>query len=156
MKFEVVGNRVRNDAKVETGTPIRPHTPILASEIQTTRVFDFGRSNGSWVINNQLYEPTRVDATPKLNTAERWIFNNNSGGWWHPIHVHLESYQVQSINGQRPPLWESFKSDTVNLADGTSAEIFMKFRTFKGPFAFHCHNVEHEDLRMMMNFNVVE
>jgi FtsP/CotA-like multicopper oxidase with cupredoxin domain len=30
----------------------------------------------------------------------------------------------------------------------------MKFRTFKGPFAFHCHNVEHEDLRMMKNFNV--
>ena len=156
MKFEVVGNRVRNDAKVEKGTPIRPHVPILASEIQTTRVFDFGRSNGSWVINNQLYEPTRMDASPKLNTAERWIFNNNSGGWWHPIHVHLESYQVQSINGQAPPLWESFKSDTVNLEGGTSAEIFMKFRTFKGPFAFHCHNVEHEDLRMMMNFNVVE
>lgn len=108
------------------------------------------------MINNQLYEPTRIDATPKINTAERWIFNNNSGGWWHPIHVHLESYQVQSINGQAPPLWESFKSDTVNLEGGTSAEIFMKFRTFKGPFAFHCHNVEHEDLRMMMNFNVVD
>jgi len=63
---------------------------------------------------------------------------------------------VQSINGQAPPLWQSFKSDTVNLADGTTAEVLMKFRTFKGPFAFHCHNVEHEDLRMMMNFNVVE
>jgi len=156
MRFDVVGNPVRNDAKVVKGTLLRPHTPILASEIQATRVFEFGRSNGSWVVNNQLYDPNRIDATPKLNTAERWIFNNGSGGWWHPIHVHLESHQVQSINGQAPPLWESFKSDTVNLANGTSAEVFMKFRTFKGPFVFHCHNVEHEDMRMMMNFNVVE
>ena len=156
MRFEVVGNPVRNDAKVVKGTLLRPHTPILASEIQATRVFEFGRSNGSWVVNNQLYDPNRIDATPKLNTAERWIFNNGSGGWWHPIHVHLESHQVQSINGQAPPLWESFKSDTVNLANGTSAEVFMKFRTFKGPFVFHCHNVEHEDMRMMMNFNVIE
>lgn len=154
LKFEVVGNRVRNDATVKEGTPLRPHVPILESEIRATRVFDFGRSNGSWVINNELYEPTRMDAAPAADSAERWIFNNNSGGWWHPIHVHLESHQIQTVNGQRPPLWESFKSDTVNLADGTSAEVFMKFRTFKGPFAFHCHNVEHEDLRMMKNFNV--
>jgi hypothetical protein len=25
----------------------------------------------------------------------------------------------------------------------------MKFRTFTGPFVFHCHNIEHEDMRMM-------
>ena len=31
----------------------------------------------------------------------------------------------------------------------------MKFRTFKGPFVFHCHNMEHEDMRMMMNFATV-
>jgi hypothetical protein len=25
----------------------------------------------------------------------------------------------------------------------------MKFRTFTGPFMFHCHNIQHEDMRMM-------
>ncbi len=25
----------------------------------------------------------------------------------------------------------------------------IKFRTFTGPFVFHCHNLEHEDMRMM-------
>jgi hypothetical protein len=31
--------------------------------------------------------------------------------------------------------------------------MFMKFRTFKGPFVFHCHNLEHEDMRMMFVFD---
>jgi hypothetical protein len=29
----------------------------------------------------------------------------------------------------------------------------MKFRTFEGPFVFHCHNLEHEDMRMMQTFD---
>ena len=28
----------------------------------------------------------------------------------------------------------------------------MRFRTWTGPLVFHCHNVEHEDMRMMVNF----
>ena len=71
------------------------------------------------------------------------------------MHVHLESHQVQSINGAPPPVWESYKSDTTILQSNESIEIFMKFRTFKGPFVFHCHNMEHEDMRMMMNFATV-
>ena len=29
----------------------------------------------------------------------------------------------------------------------------MKFRTFTGPFVFHCHHLEHEDMRMMASFD---
>jgi hypothetical protein len=31
----------------------------------------------------------------------------------------------------------------------------MRFRTWNGPFVFHCHNLEHEDMRMMFNFEPV-
>ena len=37
----------------------------------------------------------------------------------------------------------------MELKDGGEAEIFIKFRTFSGPFVFHCHTIEHEDMRMM-------
>ncbi len=37
----------------------------------------------------------------------------------------------------------------VNLHGGEEAKVFIKFRTFTGPFVFHCHNIEHEDMRMM-------
>jgi hypothetical protein len=33
------------------------------------------------------------------------------------------------------------------------ATVFMKFRTFEGPFVFHCHNLQHEDSMMMFNFD---
>lgn len=155
VRFDVGGQRITTDVTVGSGSLLRPHTPILGSEIQATRIFDLGRNNGVWTINSQLYDPLRVDATPKLGSAERWIFNNGSGGWWHPMHIHLESHQVISVNGAPPPIWQSFKSDTTLLQDNTTVELFMKFRTFKGPFVFHCHNMEHEDMRMMMNFQVV-
>jgi FtsP/CotA-like multicopper oxidase with cupredoxin domain len=155
IRFDVGTKAIRGDVSIAPGTALRPHIPILESEIVKTRTFKLGRSNGAWSTNNLLYDPDRIDASIKLGTAERWIFENSAGGWWHPMHVHLESHQVQSINGTPPPVWESFKSDTTTLQSNESIEIFMKFRSFKGPFVFHCHNMEHEDMRMMMNFATV-
>ncbi|MFM1767752.1 MAG: hypothetical protein RJA22_281 [Verrucomicrobiota bacterium] len=151
VKFIVQGTKPRSDAKVTANTVLRPHVAIRPEEIVASRTFDLGRTNGSWVINDQLFDPLRADAVPRLGSAERWTITNGSGGWWHPLHVHLESHQVLSINGQAPPPWLSFKSDTTVLPDSTTVQFVMKFRTFTGPFVFHCHNLEHEDLRMMMN-----
>jgi len=33
-------------------------------------------------------------------------------------------------------------------------KVLMKFRTFTGPFVFHCHNNNHEDMRMMKQWEV--
>ncbi len=34
-----------------------------------------------------------------MNTAECWILENGGGGWWHPIHIHLESHQqIEYLN----------------------------------------------------------
>ena len=115
-----------------------------------TRVFEFQRRNGAWQINQRFFDPTLANATPTLGSLERWICRNGSGGWWHPIHVHLESHQIISYNGQAPPLHDRFKSDIHILDGGSEVQMLMKFRTFKGPFVFHCHNVDHEDMRMML------
>jgi hypothetical protein len=42
-----------------------------------------------------------------------------------------------------------FNQDLTTLHGGEQAEIRIKQRTFTGPFVFHCHTVEHEDMRMM-------
>ena len=136
------------------GTLLRPHEPIHADElVGGTRTFTFNRSHGAWTINNMFFSPRRADAVPLLESAERWILENKSGGWWHPIHLHLEAHQVQKINGKIPPWHRRFKVDTTLLDDNGVAVIFMKFRTFTGPFVFHCHNLEHEDMRMMASFD---
>lgn len=153
LKFVVEGARRSDSATVSVGAPLRPHVPIRAEEIVETRVFEFHRRNGAWQINQKFFDEFRSDACPKLGTAERWILRNGSGGWWHPVHMHLESHQIQKINGTIPPLSERFKVDTTMLGPNTEAEIFMRFRTFRGPFVFHCHNIEHEDMRMMFVFD---
>ncbi|MGV2338062.1 MAG UNVERIFIED_CONTAM: multicopper oxidase family protein [Planctomycetaceae bacterium] len=149
LKFVVEGPRQKNSATVSPGVPLRPHIPIRAEEVTETRVFEFHRRNGAWQINQRFFDEFRADACPRLGSAERWILRNGSGGWWHPVHIHLESHQIQKIDGRQPPLSERYKVDTTMLGPNTEAEIFMRFRTFRGPFVFHCHNLEHEDMRMM-------
>jgi FtsP/CotA-like multicopper oxidase with cupredoxin domain len=105
----------------------------------------------------------------KLNTPYIWRLVNDSGGWWHPIHIHSEFFRVIRRNGRplqkpAPPAraWvpgfelDGFvKKDTILLRDNESADVFLKFRDHLGPFVFHCHNMEHEDMAMMARFDVV-
>lgn len=123
---------------------------IPRSEVHKKRRFDFERSAGVWVINNKLYNPRRADAVPKLGVgAEQWKITNGGGGWWHPFHAHLEGFQIQKVKGDKLRRERSFNCDTFNLEGGVEAKIFIKFRSFTGPYAFHCHAIEHEDMRMM-------
>ncbi len=136
---------------------LRPHTPILPSEITNTRNFHFNRVGGLWVINQQTFDHHRSDNPIKFGAAEEWNLINDGGGWWHPIHIHLESHQLQDINGIAPSASflpeKQWNSDTTLLAGKDTARIYMKFRTFEGPFVFHCHILQHEDQMMMYNFD---
>ena len=164
LKFEVSGTNSSEPRCVE-GTVIRGFAGIdgpangqlrgqfsfhRKEEIVGTRKFSFDRSLGAWVVNGRFFNPRRADAVPVLgHGAERWIFENGGGGWWHPIHTHLEGFQIKTVNGKPPRRERQFNSDLAALEGGFTAEVFVKFRTFTGPYAFHCHAVEHEDMRMM-------
>lgn len=153
LKFVVDGAPVLNDLTITAGTALRPHVAIRRDEVKVKRQIEFNRSNGAWQVNSQFFNPRRADAVPFLGSVEQWTFKNGGGGWWHPIHTHLECHQVQTINGKAPPPHRRFKVDLTLLAGGDEAVVFMKFRTFTGPFVMHCHNIEHEDMRMMINFD---
>ncbi len=156
IKFVVGARDTRYpDASITTNSTLRPHVPIRDSEIVARRHFKFERKNGAWAINGLFYDEALANVVPTLGTAEEWTLQNGSGGWWHPIHMHLESHQqVADLRTGRPiPYHDSFKSDTTILGPNSEIKIRMKFRTFKGPFVFHCHNVEHEDLDMMFQFD---
>ncbi len=170
------------DASVNLQTCLNPHDAIQDDEVQAVREFVFQRGKGAWMINGRLYDPTIANTTPTLGSVEEWILRNGGGGWWHPIHIHLESHQLVSYEkdfaadavvdggdppagfppgpmvqliGQIPELEVRGLHDTQILGPNTVARIRMRFRTWNGPFVFHCHNVEHEDMRMMHNFEPV-
>jgi len=152
VRFLVEGPTLPDDATLAPGDPVRPNTPIDPGEVAATRVFEFNRSGGAWQVNGRFFDPDRDDATPRLGSAERWILRNGSGGWWHPIHLHLEAHQLHRFNGR--PVAVPFKQDTTILGPNDEAEVLMRFRDYPGRFVFHCHNVEHEDMRMMATMAV--
>ena len=156
LKFIVGARDARYpNATVNINSPLRPNVKIEASEVVAKRTFNFERKNGAWAINGQFWNENLVNAIPQSDTAEEWTLKNGGGGWWHPIHIHLESHQqIADLQTKKPiPYHDSFKSDTTMLGPGSEIVIRMKFRTFKGPFVYHCHNIEHEDSDMMFQFD---
>lgn len=110
----------------------------------------------SHTINGLTFEMDRVDERVPRNRAEVWTFVNESE-LPHPIHVHSGQFRVLSRTGGRARVmpWETGLKDTVLTLPGESVDVAVRFQ-FPGVFLLHCHNLEHEDSGMMINFEVVE
>jgi FtsP/CotA-like multicopper oxidase with cupredoxin domain len=121
-----------------------------------TRTFRFERGNGGWQVNGKFMDCTRFRFTAQVNQFERWIIQNNSGGWQHPVHIHFEEFRILSRNGVpvRPGDVEFARKDVMQLRSNDVIEILIQFRDMKGGFPIHCHNTVHEDHQMMMLFDV--
>jgi spore coat protein A, manganese oxidase len=118
-----------------------------------TRVLDFSyqRFSHSWRINGQPFDPSRMDARPKLDALEIWRLQTDFS---HPLHLHLVHFQVLGHSG-RPGPYDAGWKDTIDLGPGQVANILVRFTGYRGRYVFHCHNLEHEDMSMMGNFEVV-
>ncbi|MDT0465692.1 multicopper oxidase family protein [Streptomyces gibsoniae] len=116
-----------------------------------TRTFHFQRRAGStgWTINGRPYEPGRPLATVRLGTTELWRFVTD---FHHPVHLHLNHFQVAARNGRAPGPYDAGWKDTVDLRPAESVEIVTRFTDYPGRFMLHCHNLEHEDMAMMADF----
>lgn len=131
--------------------------PNTTDAPRITRTFRFERGNGQWQVNGQLVgdcaDPNDIRFAIKRNSVEKWIFQNNSGGWQHPIHMHFEEFQTLTINGQAPKntgIIERGRKDVLRLEHNMEAVVYFRFRDFIGKFPLHCHNVVHEDHAMMV------
>ena len=135
-----------------------------------TRTFEFNRDNGQWAVNSRFADCNELRFTITQNTPENWILQNDSGGWQHPIHIHLEHFQTLKRNGGgcpfggggagisafRPnvPNVEVSRKDTTRLQFNENITLFSRFRDFVGDWPMHCHNTLHEDHAMMLLFQV--
>ena len=84
------------------------------------------------------------------------MLQNSSGGWQHPIHIHLEEFQFLRRNGSAPSTGsvENSRKDVARLGFNETVELFFRFRDFRGDYPLHCHNVVHEDHAMMLLWQV--
>ena len=108
-----------------------------------------------WAVNGQFFDPDVPRATPKRGTAEIWVFQNSSGNWQHPIHVHFEEFQILSSNGVPTPGNAVGRKDVARLEFNQEIRVFTRFRDFVGKYPMHCHNVVHEDHDMMVRWDIV-
>ncbi len=125
------------------------------SDIIRRFTLNHGMSPGmgmAFLINGQPYDHQRIDTQVKLNTVEEWELIN-TGVMDHPFHVHVNSFQVISRNGQNEPYpaWR----DTVLIYRGETVKIRIPFQDFTGKTVYHCHILDHEDLGMMGNLEIV-
>ena len=111
--------------------------------------------NGAHGINNLSYDGARIDFVARRGELERWQFINRSMEP-HPMHVHGTQFQVVSRDGieARRLATDLGWKDTVLVRPLESVEIALRF-LIAGNYVLHCHNLEHEDNGMMLNFNVV-
>jgi len=139
---------------------LRPFAAISAAELAaaTPKEFKFERTDGAWAINGQFADLEHPLTTSTEGNGEIWHLDSG-GGWAHPVHIHLEYMRVLRRDGKLPPPNERdgmAKKDTIVIgADFGNVDIFIKFRDFLGPFVFHCHNIEHEDMRMMARMDIL-
>ncbi|MFI6448625.1 multicopper oxidase family protein [Kitasatospora sp. NPDC050543] len=92
------------------------------------------------------------------HAVELWEVHNFTGDA-HPVHIHQTAFQVvnrESFRGgtPRPPeAWESGRKDTVLAYPREITRIKVSF-DLVGRFAWHCHNLDHEDNEMMRPIDV--
>jgi FtsP/CotA-like multicopper oxidase with cupredoxin domain len=89
--------------------------------------FRFHRTNGEWRINGVGFADVqnRLLANVPVGTVEIWELENSSGGWTHPIHIHLVDFKVISRSGDRTvqPYEAQGLKDVVWLAKGETVRV---------------------------------
>jgi FtsP/CotA-like multicopper oxidase with cupredoxin domain len=122
------------------------------------RRWEFDRKNGLWTVNGKLFDTHNPRAKIKQGSAEVWELVGKSGGWSHPIHMHLEEGRIlsKSVDGREVPVppHERGRKDVFALEKTMTIRVLMRFRDFHGKYVMHCHNVIHEDHAMMVRWDV--
>ena len=133
---------------------VPPHGSAVAAD--RTFVFRSTDQEDMHQINGRVFEMNRVDEQIPLGQVERWLFTNDSA-IPHPVHLHGTHFQVVSRSGGRNQVfpYEAGWKDTVLLMPLETVEVLAQFDRYRGIFPLHCHNLQHEDMGMMLNVEVI-
>lgn len=133
------------------------------------RPWKLGWNGKDWLLNGKTFQMSEVAATVRRNDVEIWELQNESQGMPHPMHIHGFVFQV--VSRQASPKQQAELAvdrtgrsvsdlgwkDTVLVWPGETVRVAIDFNhphAGAQTFMFHCHNLEHEDKGMMVNFRV--
>ncbi len=163
MAFDVVGDAFDpHDNSIPDA--LNPHNPVMALRVPDavrTRQFDFARTHGQFTINGRTWDDvvksgfSYIAADPRHGDVELWEVRNKSGGWFHPVHIHLVDFKIVDRNGRAPFAYEAGPKDVVYVGENETVRLLMRFEG-RGKYMMHCHNLVHEDHDMMTQFEVFD
>ncbi len=105
-----------------------------------------------YFINGRLFDPSRIDVQIPLGATEEWEIRNLTYEP-HPLHIHVNPFQVVAIDGDRRRA-EAHYRDSALVPPFGSLTIRHRFLDFTGVFVMHCHILFHEDHGMMQLLEV--
>jgi FtsP/CotA-like multicopper oxidase with cupredoxin domain len=153
MRFRVV-RKAADDSAVPTR--LAEIEPLIPGPGATVRTFEFRRGYADdgmgWTINGERFDPDRSLADIPLGEVERWRFHTDVH---HPVHVHLNPFQVLHRRGRGASDTDVGWKDTADLSPFEVLEVAVRFDDHAGRFVLHCHNLEHEDMAMMATIRTV-
>jgi FtsP/CotA-like multicopper oxidase with cupredoxin domain len=144
-----------DDASMEPPAALPGLAAPARSSAARQRTFRFASMMMNHTINGRGFAMDRVDEVVPFGATEIWTFINDSP-FPHPVHMHAVHFHVLSRTGGRGRVmpWETGPKDTVLVLPGESVDVIARFDAHPGLFLLHCHNLEHEDMGMMMNFAI--
>lgn len=154
MRFRVA-RRSADDSRVPDLLSRPPR--IGRDQVVARRKFDFrltdeGGDHGTWTVNGRPFAVGETWARPRLDTVELWALSSD---FHHPVHLHMAHFKVVSRSGKEPAATDAGWKDTVDVRPYETVEVLVRFAGHRGRYMLHCHNLEHEDMAMMANFDVV-
>ncbi len=140
-----------------------------AANILDPRVIPLSKSATEWKLNGASFQMTGVapNEITRLGALEVWEFQNDAGGQMmaHPMHLHGSPFQIaeRTVSPAYQAQYDSVKDglvdsgwkDTFLIMPGERVKILTKPLHHAGRFLYHCHNLEHEDMGMMRNYDVL-
>ena len=133
--------------------------PLSAARIRNKSVSGIGSVNGmgNFFLDNVTYDETVFNDTIQLNDIEIWNVTNTSN-IAHPIHLHDVQFYILNRNGSPPSPQETGLKDVFLISPNETVSIITRFEDYFNdtvPYMYHCHNLAHEDMGMMLQFIVV-
>ena len=161
---------------VGAGTQLAAKIPTTLSQIISIRTegaverkIELSLQGMRFLINGRSFKMNEIAFDVKRGTVEIWNISNPVVGMPHPMHLHGFAFQViERLNspsqlstlarfGKGRAVSDLGWKDTVLVWPGETVRIAIDFsHDFPGDqvYLFHCHNLEHEDGGMMINFRV--
>ncbi|MDO8769237.1 MAG: multicopper oxidase domain-containing protein [Burkholderiaceae bacterium] len=141
----------------------------IRTEGAAQRKIELSMGQMRFLINGRTFRMDEIAFDVKRGRVEIWSISNPTLGMPHPMHIHGFSFQVLERLNSPPQLSAAARfgkgrtvsdlgwKDTVLVWPGETVRIAIDFaHDFPGSqtYLFHCHNLEHEDAGMMINFRV--